>query len=240
MKSNKHLSLEERSKISVLQSSGESVRSIARILGRSPSTISRELNRPQVDKFRGNYIASTTHARVQELWKNSHKRQKTILKQKNVRDFIEKYLQYGYSPAIISHLLEERSCEKVSHETLYIYIYSSPKGLKKYLLRRKQGRKSKKNNRFTYMGTGKNIPNRIDISLREELANNRLEFGHFEADSIESCRTRGRKKSCLTVMVDRATRMTIIRKTASLTSIQTAKSILKATKPYRNTIKSIT
>ncbi|MBQ7127184.1 helix-turn-helix domain-containing protein, partial [bacterium] len=34
MKGNKHLSLEERSKISVLQSSGESVRSIARILGR--------------------------------------------------------------------------------------------------------------------------------------------------------------------------------------------------------------
>ena len=90
IKGNKHLSLEERSKISVLQSSRESVRSIARILGRSPSTISRELNRPQVDKFRGNYIASTTHARVQELWKNSHKRQKTILKQRNVRDFIEK------------------------------------------------------------------------------------------------------------------------------------------------------
>ena len=40
--------------------------------------------------------------------------------------------------------------------------------------------------------------------------------------------------------MDRATRITIIRKTASLTSIQTAKSILKATKPYRNTIKSIT
>ena len=115
-----------------------------------------------------------------------NKRQKTILKQRNVRDFIEKYLQYGYSPAIISHLLEERFCEKVSHETLYIYIYSSPKGLKRYLLRRKQGRKSKKNNRFTYIGTGKNIPNRIDISLREELANKHLEFGHFEADSVES------------------------------------------------------
>lgn len=67
IKGSKHLSLEDRSKISVLQSTGESVRSIARILGRSPSTISRELNRPQVDKFRGNYIASTTHARVQEL-----------------------------------------------------------------------------------------------------------------------------------------------------------------------------
>ena len=190
--------------------------------------------------FRGNYIALTTYARVQELWKKSHKSQKTILKQRNVRDFVEKYLQYDYLPAIISHLLEERFFEKVSHETLYIYIYSSPKVLKKYLLRRMQGRKSKKNNRFTYIGTGKNIPNRIDISLRDKLANERKEFGHFEADSVESCRTRGRNKSCLTVMVDRAIRLTIIRKTASLTSIQTAKSMLKATKPYRNTIKSIT
>ena len=41
-------------------------------------------------------------------------------------------------------------------------------------------------------------------------------------------------------MVDRATRYTIIRKTASLTSIQTAKSIVKAMKPLSNNIKSIT
>ena len=240
MKSHSHLSLEERSKISVLQSSGESIRSIARILGRSPSTISRELNRVQADKFRGNYIASTTHARVQELWKNSHKRINPLLKQRNVREFIEKYLQYGYSPAIISHLPEKYFCEKVSHETLYIYIYSSPKGLKKYLLRRKQGRKSKKNNRFTYIGTGKNIPNRIDISLRNELANKRLEFGHFEADSIVSCACKGKTKACLTVLVDRATRYTFIRKTASKTSLLTSKSILGVMKPYQNTIKSIT
>ena len=164
----------ERHKISELHSSGESARSIARILGRSPSTISRELNRVQTDKFRGNYIASTTHEKVQELWKNSHKKQKSILKQRNVRDFVEKYLQYGYSPAIISHLLQERFCEKVSHETLYIYIYSSPKGLRKYLLRRKQGRKSKKNNRFSYIGTGKNIPNRIDIE--NQVCSNNFKF----------------------------------------------------------------
>ena len=167
MKSNSHLSLEERSKISVLQSSGESVRSIARILGRSPSTISRELNRTQADKFRGNYIASTTHARVQELWKKSHKS-------------------------------------------------------------------------FTYVGTGRNIPNRIDISLRNELANERLEFGHFEADSVVSCTCKGKTKSCLTVLVDRATRYTLIRKTASKTSLLTSKSILDVMKPYQNTIKSIT
>lgn len=51
---------------------------------------------------------------------------------------------------------------------------------------------------------------------------------------------RGKTKSCLTVLVDRATRKTFIRKTASKTSIQTSTSILKALKPLSNNIKSIT
>lgn len=240
MKGNKHLSLSERSKISVLQSSGESVRSIAKILGRSPSTISRELNREQADKFRGNYIATTTHDRVQELWRNSHRRQKSILKQRNVRDFVEKYLQYGYSPEIISHKLLERFGETVSHETLYIYIYSSPKGLKKYLLRRKLGRKPKTQERKPRVGTGKNIPNRIDISKRPEEADNRTEFGHFEADSIESCKIRGEQLSCLTVMVERVSRYVFIRKTASKTAKLTAATMITALKPFSKNIISIT
>ena len=154
--------------------------------------------------------------------------------------FIECQLKYGNTPEIICHLLKERFQESVSHETLYIYIYSPKRNLKQYLLRRKTGRLPKKKARLYYKGSGKNIPNRIDIDLRDKLANDRLEFGHFEADSVESCRTRGKRKSCLTVMVDRATRYTIIRKTASLTSIQTAKSIVKAMKPLSNNIKSIT
>lgn len=242
MKTNKHLNLSEREKITVLQGQGLSIRKIALELGRSPSTISRELKRPNALYFRGVYIGSQTHIRVQQAWKESHERENLFLKQRNVQDFIEKYLKYGYSPAIISHLLKERFNETVSHETLYIYIYSPKKNLSKYLLYRKDYRIPRKRERRKYVGTGKNIPNRVDIDLRDELANNRAEFGHFECDSIESCRTtkRGVRKSCLTVLVDRKTRMTIIRKTASLNSIQTTTSILKAMKPYRNTIKSIT
>lgn len=240
MKYNKHLSLEERIQITLLQKDYWSVRKIAKALGRSPSTISRELNRPNAIYFQGVYIGSQTHKRVKEKWSNSHKRVNKFLKQRNISYYIECNLKYGNTPEIICHLLKERFQVNISHETLYIYIYSSPKGLKKYLLRRKNGRLPKKKARLYYKGTGKNIPNRIDIDLRDRLANERLEFGHFEADSVESCRTRGKRKSCLTVMVDRATRYTLIRKTASLTSIQTAKSIVKAMKPYQNTIKSIT
>lgn len=240
MKNNSHLSLSEREKITVLQSQGLSIRNIASELGRNPSTISRELKRPNALYFRGVYIGSQTHLRVQQAWKESHERENMFLKQRNVQEFIEKYLKYGYSPAIISHLLQERFNEKVSHETLYIYIYSPKKNLSKYLRFHKLYRIPRKKERRKYIGTGKNIPNRIDIDLRDELANKRAEFGHFECDSIESKRVKGKQKSCLTVLVDRATRMTVIRKTASLNSTQTAKSIVKAMKPYRSTIKSIT
>ena len=240
MKHNRHLSLEERLQITVLQGKGISVRKIAKALGRSPSTISRELNRENALYYRGTYIGSQTHNRVKEAWQNSHKRENKFLNQRNVSYFIECQLKYGNTPEIICHLLKERFQESVSHETLYIYIYSPKRNLKQYLLRRKTGRLPKKKARLYYKGSGKNIPNRIDIDLRDKLANDRLEFGHFEADSVESCRTRGKRKSCLTVMVDRATRYTIIRKTASLTSIQTAKSIVKAMKPLSNNIKSIT
>ena len=51
-----HLSLSEREKITVLQGQGLSIRKIAYELGRSPSTISRELNREHAIYYRGIYF----------------------------------------------------------------------------------------------------------------------------------------------------------------------------------------
>ena len=252
MKTFNHLSLEEREKITVLQSKGYSIRNIALELGRSPSTISRELNRDNALFFRGVYIGSQTHLRVVKSWKDKHKRINVFLNQSNVSYFIENNLKYGYSPSIISYLLKMRFNETVSHETLYLYIYSSKRKLFKYLLRRKIGRISRRirlMNRFTYTGTGKNIPNRIDIDLRNNLANQRLEFGHFEADSIESKKQRikddnGKVKfkanTCLTILVDRTTRLTRIAKTTSKTAQATTTSIVTVLKPFANNIHSIT
>ena len=48
--------------------------------------------------------------------------------------------------------------------------------------------KQKKQERPKKQGTGKNIPNRIDISERPIAVDERKEFRHFEAGSIESCK----------------------------------------------------
>ena len=58
------------------------------------------------------------------------------------------------------------------------------------LLRRSNGRQTRNVGRFSYRGTGKNIPNRVDIDLRMEEANKRIEIGRFEAYKIESRRIR--------------------------------------------------
>jgi IS30 family transposase len=241
MKRLQHLTSIERDKITILQGEGLSIRKIAKELGRSPSTISRELNRPEALYYRGKYIGSQTDKRVKANWKKSHERQNHYLSLRWVQDFIKNCLKIGWSPEIISHELNDKHGISLSHETLYIYIYSPKRNLSQFLLRRKYGRISKNNGeRPKRIGTGKNIPNRIDISERPKDADERLVFGHFEADSIESCKKRGETLPCLTVIVERVSRYTKIMKTTSKTAQATTTSIVTALKPFANNVISIT
>lgn len=239
MKPSSHLSSKERDKITILHSEGLSIRKIAKELDRNPSTISRELNRPQAVYYRGKYIGSQTDKNVKRNWSSSHKRTNKYLSMYNVRKYIQLHLRYGYSPAIISHLLLSKYGIRISHETLYKYIYKKDITLAKYLLRRKYGRKPRKRHLYK-PNNPKNIPNRTDIDLREELANLRMEFGHYECDTVESCKKKGKTSSCLTVLIERMSRKVIISKTASKTAKLTTTSIETAMRPYVNTIKSIT
>ena len=196
-KKNKHLSADERDKITVLHAQGLSLRKIAKEIGRSPSTISRELNRKEAIFFRGKYIGSQTHKNVRKLWSKRHLRRK--IDNMKVRRYIEQCLKLGFSPETIAGRLKEKYDVKIHHETIYRYIYLDRRDLRQYLLRRKYGRMHRKSRQRKPMKP--NIPNRTDIDYREEIANLRLEFGHFEIDSVESGRTRGQKRnSCLTVI----------------------------------------
>jgi len=237
-----HLSLNERDKITILLTEGYSIGKIAKILNRAKSTISRELRRKEVVLFRNKYVGSQTHINVYNNWIKTHQKKK--LANKQVQQYVIDCLKIGLSPETIAGRLRTKYNFKIHHETIYKFVYEHGTELSQYLLRRKLGRKHRQRFRKTKPMKSK-IPNRVDIDLRPIEANFRLEFGHFEADSIESCKTRdinGRIKthSCLTVLVDRSTRKTIIKKTASKTSVETTKSLNNALKPYINTIKSIT
>ena len=144
MKTSRHLSSAERDKITILQGEGLSIRKIAKELGRSPSTISRKLNRPQAVYYRGKYIGSQTDKNVKKHWSACHKRVNKYLSMYNIRKYIQIHLKYGYSPAIISNLLLSNYGITLSHESLYQYIYKKDITWAKYLLHRKYGRKPRK------------------------------------------------------------------------------------------------
>jgi IS30 family transposase len=232
-----HLTKEERDLITIFHAQGFSRRQIARELKRSPSTISRELNRKDAVFFRGKYVGSQTHGNVKRNWLKTHSKKK--LENKQFQKYVITCLKLGFSPLTIAGRLREKFGFKIHHETIYQYIFKERTDLAKYLLRSSLGRKRRQKFKKVKPMQSK-IPNRIDIDFREAEANLRLELGHFEADSVESGRTRGKKRnSCLTVIVDRATRKTTILKTVSKTSIETNKSIIKAMKTFQ-TVKSIT
>ena len=73
------------------------------------------------------------------------------------------------------------------------------------------------------------INNKINISERTEKANHRVEFGHFEANTIFSC---SGSKSALLVLVDRLTRKTHIKKLERKTAFLTSSSIVFALSEY--------
>ena len=130
------LSLAEREEISRGLAGGESLRSIARRLGRSPSTISREVARewwpaPLSGVSRGQGCgAASCVDRSRRSWRRVHR----------LRAVVEAKLELRWSPQQISGWLVEEFPDdpemRVSHETIYLSLFVQSRGaLRKELTR---------------------------------------------------------------------------------------------------------
>ena len=117
----KHLSIEEREKIQELLWQKTSIRDIAKVIGRSVSSISREINR-NVPLFRCIYTPRLAHEKALE--KRKSRGRKLRLKSMFIRRYVIDHLKMKYSPEqIAGRLTLEYPNEKISHEAIYQYIY---------------------------------------------------------------------------------------------------------------------
>jgi IS30 family transposase len=217
----KQLSSEEREQISVLSSHKYSKAKIAKELGRSPSTISREFKRETTVVFNDRYYAITTINNIKQKKAKARRKRKTD--NPEIQKYIIEKLELGWSPEIISAMMFEDIGYLVGKDAIYDFIYKGNNHLSKYLTRKHLGRKpqSRRKTKRTL------IPNRIDIDFRPIEANKREELGHFEADTVVSCRG---SKSALLVIADRAARMIRIKKLAQKTAEQASNAIIYALK----------
>jgi transposase, IS30 family len=104
-RSGRYLSLLERQRIATLRERGLGVREIARRLGRSPSTISRELRRHLRPHDRGIYDGDLAHARARE--RSRRPRRPLLSREPELRQIVQDKLKEEWSPAqIAAHLRE--------------------------------------------------------------------------------------------------------------------------------------
>ena len=95
-RSGRYLSLLERQRIATLRDRGLGVREIARRLGRSPSTISRELRRHLRPHDRGIYDGDLAHARARE--RSRRPRRPLLAREPELRQVVQDLLERGVEP----------------------------------------------------------------------------------------------------------------------------------------------
>lgn len=203
-----HLTTNERESILKYLLEGNSIRSISRMLGRSPSTISRELRRNASET---GYWPSKAAQRYQEQRKKC--RRSKILSLPARRSFLrEKIKDEQWSPEQIACWLKGRlDGFLISTCTIYRAINNGmmevrklshkEKGFKRYLRHKGKPRHSS-----SQAETRGKIRISHTLDERPAGANDRSEFGHMELDTVHG----RRGGACLLTLVDRRSRFLIV------------------------------
>jgi transposase, IS30 family len=199
----RYLGRDERYEIARLREQGLSVRQVAARLGRSPSTVSRELAR-NADPRTGHYMPERAHALA---WQRQRRPKASRLSRNPaLRAAVQGMLNRRYSPEQASGRLKVEFPDdpgmRVSHETIYQSIYVYPRGeLKRELqaclrsgraLRRARGRREMR---------GK-ITGAVPVGQRPPEAEGRLVPGHHEGDLVMGSKA---SNSAVATVVERMT-----------------------------------
>lgn len=224
-----HLSLEQRYQIEALLEAGETQKRIAQILGKSASTISRELKRNTPRGGVGTFKYWASNAERRTRWRHRDKpkalRFTTRMKQK-CRDWLRKE---KLSPELMSVIGKAELGDFVSHETIYKWIWRCKRSnraedmqdKKLYLRLRHNPRRQKRGTRHDKRG---NIPHRILIDKRPKIVEKRQRLGDLEIDLMIGIKHR----SAILVCMDRTTLMVKLRKLKSKESAEVHKVLTKA------------
>jgi len=206
------LTLREREEISRGVVSGLSLRCIAMQLSRSPSTISREINRNGgLEDYRANQADNAA-------WDRAHRAKPCKLAlHPALKRIIAAKLKMNWSPQQIDGWLKRQypsdENKRVSHETIYRSLFIQARGvLKKELqltLRTQRAIRRSKHHSIKNEGLGK-ICNTVSIRERPASVEDRAVPGHWEGDLIA-----GSGNSYIATLVERQTRYVMLVKVAS-------------------------
>ena len=185
--------MEEREKIQRGLWEKKSYREIARELGRSPASVSREIKRNLPPQY-FHYSPRLAHTRALEHRKRRGRESR--LKNEALRNYVISHLKIGWSPEQIAATAKQAVGSTISYEAIYQFVYARvskatnliyghQEDLRPYLARHRRARMKKGMRRSPRIDKGP-LPS-IDVRPREVDARHRV--GHWEDDSVVSSPT---------------------------------------------------
>ena len=232
------LTLSEREAISRGIAAHQSTRSMARLLGRSPSTVSREISR------NGGYGRYRAAQADEQAWVRARRPKYCKLATSAwLRETVTRKLRLNWSPEQIAGWLKiahpEEEAHHVSHETIYRSLFVQTRGvLKKELLQHLRSKRTIRRSRHASgKGDGRGqIKNMISISERPASVEDRAVPGHWEGDLLS-----GSKNSYIATLVERQTRYVMLAKVANKDTQTVVSALIRQAKKLPNELyKSLT
>lgn len=234
----KHLSILEREKLQELYWQKIPIRQIANILGRSHSSIVRELNK-NFPKGQKKYTPRLANERA--LFKRTCRGRKDRLKTKEIKEYVISHLKQRWSPEQISIRIKIDLKECISHEAIYQFVYHqvyregygylkpNSEDLRQYLRRRRKRRMPKGGRKcqriFKTHG--------LSIDERPEIINQRKRIGDWESDTVESIN----HLPGVNTLLERKSGLYLITKLKDKTSISTVNAINSRMKIFPTKVK---
>ena len=221
------LTRDERYQIYALRKAGHSQKEIAEVLGRSPSTISRELRR---NKGLKGYRPEQAH----RLAQNRKKERDRTRIPKSTWARVEQLLREDWSPEQVSGWLAQEEGTAISHEWIYWYVYEDKRrggDLHRHLRCQKPRRK-----RYGHYDRRGQIRERVSIDERPEVVEARSRIGDWEADTVIG-KLGG---AVLVTLVERRSRLSLIALAPNKTAEAVKAAILKVLQPLSAQVHTLT
>ena len=207
---NKHLSAEERAMIMLMKRDGSSMHETARFLGRSISTISRELGRDLGTESA--YDATLAGEQAFQRRYLSRKALKLAVGGQ-LFEIVKANLKLKWSPEQIAGTLKRMNpddlTQRVSHETIYHTLYAMPRGdLRRELITCLRWSRDKRRSKTRAPDWRGHIAEMQSIHQRPQEVDDREIPGHWEADLIKGAMN----SSSIGTLVERTTLMVVLAK----------------------------
>lgn len=201
-----HLTLEEREVMWGLQQQGVSLREIAKRLGRSHSSVSRELRRNA--KYGDTYIPCK--AQEQSIKRGVKQRRQAPLKNTAIILYVREKLRLKWSPETIAGRLQiDLPGETIDDETIYRYIYHPQNKRRRLWQHLIHARKKRMKKGGRGVKRDSKIPDAVMIDKRPKSIQRRIHSGHWESDNMVGKQI---DKTVVSVSTERLTRLTILSK----------------------------